>query len=470
MSPPRRILFVAMHHSIHTARWIDMIADFGFDLHMFAIDGAEPNNKLRAVTLHKPVPASTIIPSSVTPIVAPAPQQRRQRDRIDVTPRRLLRWTWMFLTSPRKALSRLVEWVWPLPVTDVVAAPIQNVRILPVPVELNPAATAARVRFGRTEESAETTDVLHGPAVLAGVIRELRPDLIHSMEFQHAGYLALAARDLMLEEDPDFPFPCWLATNWGSDIFHFGKEPGHARQIRRLCETIDLYSCECHRDVEIGRSFGYGGPSLPVLPNSGGMNMAHVRSLRSTEPPSRRKLIMVKGYDHFAGRAMVSLALLERFAQKLKDYKVVLFSVGARPRMRAIELAAQGVFDIEVLDRATHDEILSHFGRARIYLGISVSDAISTSVLEAMAMGAFPIQTDTSCCEEWFISGESGFAVPPDDFELICDRFVTALSDDALVDRAAQINLQIIRCRLDAEVLRPKMRDFYAQALAYAER
>jgi len=288
------------------------------------------------------------------------------------------------------------------------------------------------------------------------------------MEFQHAGYLVLAARDLIPQQDPGFIFPCWLATNWGSDIYHFGKQAGHARQIRRLCEAIDLYSCECHRDLDLGRSFGYRGPELPVLPNSGGMDITHVLSLRSPAPPSQRKVIMVKGYDHFAGRAMVSLALLERLAPKLKDYTIVLFSVGARPRVRALELAAQGILDIKVIDWATHDEILTHFGRARMYLGISVSDAISTSVLEAMVMGAFPIQTNTSCCEEWFVSGQSGFAVPPDDFELICDRFLTALSDDALVDRAAQVNLEIIRSRLAVQVLRPQIRDFYAKALAYA--
>ena len=55
-----------------------------------------------------------------------------------------------------------------------------------------------------------------------------------------------------------------------------------------------------------------------------------------------------------------------------------------------------------MIDFAEHEEIMWNFGQSRIYLGISISDAISTSVLESMAMGCFPIQTNTSCCEEWF--------------------------------------------------------------------
>ena len=90
------------------------------------------------------------------------------------------------------------------------------------------------------------------------------------------------------------------------------------------------------------------------------------------------------------------------------------------------------------------------------------------AAIEAMAMGAFPIQTNTSCCEEWFVDGTTGFAVPPDDFETICDRFTTVLADDNLVDSAAEANLEIIRSRLTPEVLRPQMQDFYRRALADA--
>jgi hypothetical protein len=85
-------------------------------------------------------------------------------------------------------------------------------------------------------------------------------------------------------------------------------------------------------------------------------------------------------------------------------------------------------------------------------------------------MGAFPIQTDTSCCTEWFIPEISGFAVPLDDFDIICERFQRALTDDALVDVAATVNPDIIRSRLAIDVFMPKLEDFYVQALANGQR
>ncbi|MFX8933891.1 hypothetical protein ABTN02_19405, partial [Acinetobacter baumannii] len=77
---------------------------------------------------------------------------------------------------------------------------------------------------------------------------------------------------------------------------------------------------------------------------------------------------------------------------------------------------------------------------------------------------------NTSCCEEWFRNGEGGFAVPPDDFELICDRFGRALEDDALVDRAAEVNWETVRTRLAQEVIVPRVHDFYRQAFGYLHR
>ncbi|MCA1378979.1 MULTISPECIES: glycosyltransferase [unclassified Bradyrhizobium] len=458
MTVRRKILFVAMHNSPHTARWIDIATDLGYDLHIFPLEPSTPHHKLRDLTLH-------------VPVLDEPPKEAVKEARRKGIRSRVLNFLRLLRSDPAYALNRIKQAMLMSPtaeVIDVEPPPFDTtssgvkIRHLSTFQTIGAIADVTEtVRLGRDDESNQTTLRIHGPDVLASLISKLKPDLIHSMEFQHSAYLVLAARDRIKG-----PFPRWLATNWGSDIFLFGRQPDHARQIRRVCEAIDLYSCECHRDLALGREFGYRGPDLPVLPNSGGMDINHVLSLRDPEPPSRRKLIMVKGYDHFAGRAMVSLAVLERFAEQLKDHTIVLFSVSAKPRVRALELAEAGILNIKVIDWATHDDILRHFGQARIYLGISISDAISTSVLEAMVMGAFPIQTNTSCCEEWFVHEKTGFAIPPDDFEKICERFATALTDDNLVDAAAIENFEIIKSRLAVEVLRPKMDEFYRRAFA----
>lgn len=435
----RRILFVAMQHSIHVARWIELIADGRWDLHVFCVDQGQPNPNLRKATLH--------MPHAKVRMAAPP-----------LTPRSFFRNLLRVVSTASGRESRSAD-------REGAHSSLENgPKLIDFVYRSDERDEADGGDLGIPIGADRRAPVTHGPGALNAVIDRVQPDLIHSMEFQHCGYLTLAARERRIG-----PFPGWLATNWGSDIYLFGRQPDHAQRIKSLLAAADLYSCECQRDVELARQFGYVGPDLPVLPNSGGFDIAHLDRLRSPVRPSDRKLIMIKGYHHFAGRAMTSLRVLERFADRLKGFEIVLYSCSAEPRARGLELKAQGVLDIRVIDWATHEEILGHFGRARLYMGISLSDAISTSVLEAMAMGAFPIQTNTSCCDEWFVDGQTGFIVDPEDFEGICDRFERALSDDALVDSAAPINQRTVEERLDLRVLRPRAIDFYERAFRSLE-
>ncbi|WP_342737082.1 hypothetical protein [Bradyrhizobium sp. B117] len=131
-----------------------------------------------------------------------------------------------------------------------------------------------------------------------------------------------------------------------------------------------------------------GAEVLPVKPNSGGFDLPVVKQLRSLRLPSKRRLIMVKGYQHFAGRALVALDALAKASDALTGYKILVFSPSEPIYLRVDELRKYYDLDIEILQYADHGRMLRLFAAARCYLGLSVSDAISTSMLEAMAQRA----------------------------------------------------------------------------------
>jgi len=179
-------------------------------------------------------------------------------------------------------------------------------------------------------------------------------------------------------------------------------------------------------------------------------------------PPSQRKLIMIKGYQHFAGRVLTALEALEHCADLVKDFHVIIFSPSSEAIARADEMRAYtAIKNITILPYAAHDQMLRMFARSRIYLGVSVSDAISTSVLESMAMGAFPIQTNTSCCDEWFEDGLGGYIIPHDNVAVIAERLRSALSNDDLVDNATEINWLTIKSRLNQRDFNKNAGRFY---------
>jgi glycosyltransferase involved in cell wall biosynthesis len=103
--------------------------------------------------------------------------------------------------------------------------------------------------------------------------------------------------------------------------------------------------------------------------------------------------------------------------------------------------------------------------KARISIGLSISDGISTSLLEAMAMGSFPIQSYTACANEWIEDQISGFIVPPEDPEIIEQAIRKALADDNLVDSAAEANYLTIAQKADYKILQQTTIDTYSKIL-----
>ena len=285
---------------------------------------------------------------------------------------------------------------------------------------------------------------------LERVIRRWKPDLVHSIEFQHSGYLCLTVAERMGRD-----FPPWYATNYGSDIYLFGRLSNHQERISRLLARIDYYSAECERDVELAKRMGMRGKTMPVLPNAGGFDLDLAKSLRG-KPPSRRKTIVIKGYQHFSGRALTALKAIEIVSAKLAGYTIKVYSATPDVVIAAQLLAREKNLTIICYPHGIplpHHEMLSMHGDARVSIGIGISDGVSTSFLEAIVMGAFPIQSCTACADEWVKDGVSGFIVAPDDPQSLASKLMTALTDDTLVDAAAEMNWETANRRLEKKMV-----------------
>lgn len=293
---------------------------------------------------------------------------------------------------------------------------------------------------------------------LSKLIDRLKPDIVHTLEFQTSAYLMLEAK--MNLKEVSFK---WIATNWGSDIYYFGRFPEHEKKIREVLSQCDYYSCECERDVALARQFGFKGETLPVFPNAGGFDLSEISSLRQDNAEDR-KIIMLKGYQGWSGRALSGLDALKKCKDLLSGYEIVLYSVDPNSEVpNAVDTFRQETgISVKILPAKTpHDAILKFHGQARISIGLSISDAISTSLLEALVMGSFPIQSSTACTDEWINDGKTGIKVPPEDPVKIAEAVKKALLDDDLINSARKHNYKLTEERLDSTIIKNKSIDFY---------
>lgn len=276
------------------------------------------------------------------------------------------------------------------------------------------------------------------PAHIMAAIERLSPALIHSMEIQFAGYLCLESRKVIGQD-----FPTWLLSNWGSDIYLYRKIKEHLSKLREIAGFIDAYIAECDRDIGLIRQLGFRGTVLPTIPASGGMSFEDFPSLAELPQPSHRREILIKGYQGWSGRALHILSALHLAAPALRDFTIRIILAGPEVRTMANTVAEWNDLNIafdNYRPNMTNREVLMRLAKMRMVIGLGISDGISTTLLEAMAVGTYPIQGTGSCGCEWVEPGRTGSLVSPHDTAALAAEIVRVARDDALVDAAAPIN------------------------------
>ncbi|KQQ14150.1 hypothetical protein ASF53_09985 [Methylobacterium sp. Leaf123] len=312
----------------------------------------------------------------------------------------------------------------------------------------------------------ETNPSLTLPDELIAAIRTLRPDLVHTMEIQLAGYLALGAKRYL-----GSAMPPWLLSNWGSDIYLYHRLPAHRSVVLELVGAIDGYLAECRRDVPLARRLGLKGHAFDPMPASGGIDFSTIPALDQLAPPSQRDTILVKGYHGWSGRGMHILSALHLAAPALRGHRIrVQFCSAAMLEMMRAMAESDGLDIAPVPYAPTHEEALGRVAEARIVVGIGISDGIGTTLLEAMCYGAFPIKATTSCACEWVQSGRDGIIVDPHDVNGLSEALVRAASDDTLVDAAATRNRAHVEERWDVGRNSATVRAIYRHMLGDAPR
>lgn len=304
---------------------------------------------------------------------------------------------------------------------------------------------------------------------LAGLIDALRPDVLHSFALHQASFLTLVARNRCKR-----PLPPWIVSNWGCDIQHFGHHPALRHDYRpAIVATLQAalgYFAESRRDDRLARDLGFRGTTLAVAPIGGGFDLDWYRALRSGAPPSQRPAVMVKGYQGdgsglTVGHAVTALDALRLAGDCVRRYEINLYAISARSVPAAETLRDRHGLTVRIHSFMPYDALMRLHGRARCSIAISETDGLCTTAVEALLMGSMPVQSDTSCLDEWTEPGNVLF-VPHDDPAAIADAIRRALTDDAFVDAAARINDATLQSRFAMDVINPGIVAMYHQIAA----
>ena len=244
-------------------------------------------------------------------------------------------------------------------------------------------------------------------ALAEKIIKMNNFSFIHALEIQGAGYLLENLDERVLSQKKI------IVTNWGSDIYYFRNFPEHISKITKILNIATHYSAECQRDYDLAREYGFRGIELPCIPNAGGFHLDHLGSIATKA--NMRNQVIIKGYGGEFGRIDLPLEISGTILEKYPATNIFFYSVtkDAKDAVKRLATDFPDRVTFSTVDRPLkHEELISQFVKSRVYIGCSSSDGVSTSFLEALINGAYPIQTSTSCANDWVEKGAVASIIP----------------------------------------------------------
>lgn len=277
---------------------------------------------------------------------------------------------------------------------------------------------------------------------LEQILLELKPDLVHSFEMQNCSYS-------IFKTMKKFRNVKWLYSCWGSDLYYYQNQTNHLLRIKAILNRINYLHTDCERDFKISKELGFKGKFSGVIPGGGGFHLGQF--LPFVESVSERKIILIKGYQHHLGRGLVLVKAVQNIQETIGilGFEVVVF--GAHPVL--IDFVKENNLPYQVYDRLglVHQDLLALMGKAAFYLGNSISDGMPNTLLEAIVMGAFPIQSNPgNVTAEIITHNKNGYLIEnPEDVNEISDLILKAIENPDLMQNAFITNQQIAKEKLD---------------------
>lgn len=289
------------------------------------------------------------------------------------------------------------------------------------------------------------------------VIQKIEPNLVHSLEMQSQTYPLLEVR-----KRNNFN---WAYFSWGSDLFFYKSDKKHFNTMKQVLSNVNYVFADNRRDILLAKKLTFKGKEAPIFPGGGGYFLEEYKQF--IKPVKQRNLIILKGYHHWAGRALCVIEAFDKISNYLTEYQIYVYSAHDNVVKKIKELNEKNQLNIQYSSRRseiTHEELLQKFGQARIAIGNNISDGIPNTLLESIILGAFPIQSNPGGASEDYIEdGKNGLLIQnPENVDEIANLILKALENDMLVESAFDVNQEIAKT-LEYSIIREKVLKVYQE-------
>lgn len=291
-------------------------------------------------------------------------------------------------------------------------------------------------------------------AQLEKQIKRIKPDVVHSFVMYLAGVPALP----VMKKYPEIR---WIYSAWGSDMYHYQHQPKHLAGMKKTLPQMDYMFADCERDYKIAKEFGFKGRFHGVYPGGGGFDFVSFDPFISDQ--ENRNIILVKGYQGLHGKCISVLKSFMELEQNLDDYRIVVFGAGQEVFDFVGNSPLKEYKNFEIYGKLPYQGLIELMGQSLIYIGNSTSDGMPNTLLEAIIMKVFPIQSNPGgATAEMIEHKKNGLLIEePENPVEIGNLLLEALTNSELRKKAIAWNLEKIKPEIEREKVKQKVIEAY---------
>ncbi|UZH56745.1 glycosyltransferase family 4 protein [Salinimicrobium tongyeongense] len=285
-------------------------------------------------------------------------------------------------------------------------------------------------------------------------LQEIKPDVVQSFEMHSACIPILS----VMKKNPEIT---WVYSSWGNDLYFFQRDSAKKEAMQNVLHHVDYMFADCTRDFHLAKKLGFKGDYLGTYPTGGGYDLKEHSS--NIFAHKSKSTILIKGYQHRFGRAKKILEALLLIKKVVENNKVIVF--GANEEIQSfVDSEMSDWNNVRVLSAIGRDEVMKLMGESIIYIGNSISDGMPNTLLEAIIMEAFPIQSNPGgATSELIQHGKNGFLIEnPLNENEIAGHIKVALQDKNIIRKGIEFNTIYLKPKLERDYVQKQVLESYS--------
>ncbi|WP_339895261.1 glycosyltransferase family 4 protein [uncultured Algibacter sp.] len=310
-------------------------------------------------------------------------------------------------------------------------------------------------RFPKVYQKIQVFNDRKTTKVFEEFIKDIKPDVVHSFVM----YVSCVPILSVMQKYPNIK---WIYSSWGSDLFHYQTEKKYLEGMQKTLPYIDYLFTDCKRDYQIAKTHGFNGEFLGAFPGGGGYPISDYEAFNT--PFENRKTILIKGYQHKFGRCNVVLDAIKNLKDELSNFDIVIFSENYEVK-KHVEITGLSTWEnLSCTGKLTHKDLLKLMGQSYMYIGNSISDGMPNTLLEAIIMGAYPMQSNPgNATSEIINDGQNGtLIIDSHDVNEIESKIKHAIHNPSLIENAFNLNREL-RDKLEYSTIKKGVLEKYSE-------